>query len=310
MWSAPVGEGANRTRLISASVFIGAHVSIAGGLPNAVGRGVDLECDAIQIFNQSSRAWKPQNHTEQQVAEFREGVEGSRIEAVLIHAVYLINAASLEREVRQKSLEALKGALELGDRIGAAGVVLHPGSQKQQDYELCMSAVGEAIREVLAETDSCPLLLEDTAGAGGTLGRDLPELARLIELGGASDRIGVCLDCCHLLASGFEVRERDSLAEIVDELELEIGLERLRALHINDSAMPLGSNRDRHASLGEGELGDRGLRVFLSEPRFDGLPAVLETPGPDRSGPDVAEIRKAKRLRTEGIRNRRRAKKA
>ena len=171
-----------------------------------------------------------------------------------------------------------------------------------------MTAVGEAIRECLAETESCPLLLEDTAGAGGTLGRDLSELARLVELGGGDERIGLCLDCCHLLASGFEVRERQALSEIVDELELKIGLDRLKALHVNDSQMPLGSNRDRHASLGEGELGDRGLRVFLSEPRFEGLPAVLETPGPGQSGtgPDLAEVRKAKRLRREGLRNRKR----
>ena len=243
------------------------------------------------------------------MADFRAGVEESRIGPVLIHAVYLINAASLEKEVRSKSLEALKGALALGDRIGAAGVVLHPGSQKQRDYEECMAAAGEAIRECLAETENCPLLLEDTAGAGGTLGRDLSELARLVELGGADERIGLCLDCCHLLASGFEVRERDALSEIVDELELKIGLDRLKALHINDSQMPLGSNRDRHASLGEGEIGDRGLRVFLSEPRFEGLPAVLETPGPGQSGtgPDLAEVRKAKRLRREGVRNRKRS---
>ena len=227
MWSAPVGEGAKRTFLGSGGMLIGAHVSIAGGLPNAVARGVELECDAIQIFNQSSRQWKPQNHSDDQIAEFRDGIESSRIESVLIHAVYLINAASLEDEVRSKSLEALKAALALGDRIGAAGVVLHPGSQKQHDYEECMTAVGEAIRECLAETERCPLLLEDTAGAGGTLGRDLSELARLVELGGGDDRIGLCLDCCHLLASGFEVRERQALSEIVDELELKIGLDRL-----------------------------------------------------------------------------------
>ncbi|MEJ7876253.1 MAG: deoxyribonuclease IV, partial [Solirubrobacterales bacterium] len=220
-------------------MHIGAHVSIAGGLLRAVGRGVDLECDAIQIFNQSSRAWRLQAFNASDTAAFCDGIQSSRIEAVLIHAVYLINAASLDREVRSKSLEALKGALELGDRIGAAGVVLHPGSQKKEDYERCMKAAGEAISEALAETDSCPLLLEDTAGAGGTLGRDLSELARLVELGGADGRIGVCLDCCHLLASGFEVRERDSLSAIVDDLELKLGLERLRALHINDSQMPL-----------------------------------------------------------------------
>jgi deoxyribonuclease IV len=304
-----VGEGAKRTFLGSGVMLIGAHVSIAGGLPNAVARGVELECESIQIFNQSSRQWKPQNHSDDAIEEFCEGIESSGIGSVLIHAVYLINAASLEDEVRSRSLEALKGALALGDRIGAAGVVLHPGSQKQRDYEECMAAVGEAIRECLAETESCPLLLEDTAGAGGTLGRDFSELARLVELGGAGERIGLCLDCCHLLASGFEVRKRGALSEIVDEFDLKIGLDRLKALHINDSRMPLGSNRDRHASLGEGELGDRGLRVFLSEPRFEGLPAVLETPGPGQSGtgPDLAEVRKAKRLRREGVRNRRRS---
>jgi deoxyribonuclease-4 len=288
-------------------MLIGAHVSIAGGLPNAVARGIEFECDAIQIFNQSSRQWKPQVHSDEAVAEFVEGVESSRIESVLIHAVYLINAASLDHEVRSKSLQALKGALALGDRIGAAGVVLHPGSQKQEDYDECMAAVGDAIRECLAETERCPLLLEDTAGAGGTLGRDLSELARLVELGGEDERIGLCLDSCHLLASGFEVRKRRELSEIVDELELKIGLDRLKALHVNDSQMPLGSNRDRHASLGHGELGDSGLRVFLSEPRFEGLPAVLETPPPgSKGGPDRSEVRKAKRLRREGLRNRQR----
>jgi deoxyribonuclease IV len=232
-------------------------------------------------------------------------MDDSRIGSVVLHAVYLINCASLEDEIRRKSLAALKGALALGDRIGAAGVVLHPGSQKGRDYDECMRAVGEALRESLAETERCPILLEDTAGAGGTLGRSLDELARLIELGGAGGRLGLCLDCCHMLASGFEVRRRDSLAAIVDELDTKIGLERLQALHINDSKMPLGSNRDRHAILGDGELGDRGLRVFLSEPRFDGLPALLET-GVE-GAPDRAEVRKAKRLRREGLANRRRS---
>ena len=289
------------------NVLIGAHVSTAGGLPNALTRGIERECDAIQIFPQSSRAWRPTAHSDADIVAFRNGVAGSRIQSVLIHAVYLINCASLEKEIRAKSLEALKAALTLGARIGADGVVLHPGSQKGRDYDECMLAVGAAIREVLAETEGCALLLEDTAGANGTLGRNFDELARIMELGGAGDRLGVCLDSCHLLASGFEVRKRASLSQIVDEFDAKVGLGRLRALHINDSKMPLGSNRDRHANLGAGELGESGLRVFLSEPRFDGLPAVLETPGSDASGSDVEEIRKAKRLRREGLRNRRRS---
>ena len=307
MCRAPVGEGAKRTTFEAEdTVLIGAHVSTAGGLPHALERGIERECDSIQIFHQSSRAWRATVHSDPDVAEFRGRMDASRVDAVLIHAVYLINCASLEEEVRAKSLTALKGALRLGDRIGATGVVLHPGSQKGRDYDECMRAVGSALREALAESERCPILLEDTAGAMGTLGRDLDELARLVELGGAGERLGLCLDCCHMLASGFEVRDRLSLEATVDELDAKIGLERLRALHVNDSKMPLGSNRDRHANVGEGEIGPRGMRVFLSEPRFEGLPAVLETPGPDRSGPDLAEVRRTRRLRREGLSNRRR----
>jgi deoxyribonuclease-4 len=291
---------------LSTEVLIGAHVSIAGGLANAVERGVERECDAIQIFHQSSRMWRPTAYSDDDVAEFREALAASRVELVVIHAVYLINLASLEDEVRAKSLTALEGALTLGDRIGAAGVVLHPGATKGRDYEKCMRAVGEALREVLAETDRCSILLEDTAGAGGTLGRSFDELARLIELGGCGKRLGLCLDSCHLLASGFEVRRRDPLAAVIDELDAKIGLDRLKALHVNDSLMPLGSNRDRHALLGEGELGERGLRVFLSEPRFDRIPTFLET-GPEGGGPDLAQVRLARRLRREGLANRRRS---
>jgi deoxyribonuclease IV len=287
-------------------VLIGAHVSIAGGLANAVERGIERECDAIQIFHQSSRMWRPTAYSDDDVAEFRDALDRSRIELVVIHAVYLINCASLEDEIRAKSLTALKGALVLGDRIGAAGVVLHPGATKGQDYEQCMQAVGAALKECLAETDRCPILLEDTAGAGGTLGRSFDELARLIELGGGDGRLGVCLDSCHLLASGFEVRRRDALTAVVDELDEKVGLDRLKALHVNDSLTPLGSNRDRHALLGEGEIGERGLRVFLSETRFEGVPTFLET-GPEGGGPDLAQVRLARRLRREGRANRRRS---
>ena len=290
-------------------MLIGAHVSIAGGLRNAVERGIERECDSIQIFHQSSRAWRPNVYTDDDVAEFSAALGASRIESVAIHAVYLINCASGEDEIRAKSLTAIKGALSLGDRIGALGVVLHPGAQKGRDYEESMAAVGAALREALAETDRCPILLEDTAGAGGTLGRDFDELARLIELGGAGDRLGLCLDSCHLLASGFEVRRREALAGVVEELDAKVGLGRLKALHVNDSKMPLGSNRDRHATLGDGELGEKGLRVFLSEPRFEGLPALLET-GPAGSGPDLEQVRIARRLRREGLANRRRRRRA
>jgi deoxyribonuclease-4 len=285
-------------------MLIGAHVSTAGGLSRAVERGAERGCDAIQIFHQSSRAWRPTVRSDEEIAEFRDALDASAMDVVVIHAVYLINCASMEDEIRGKSLTSLTHALRLGDRIGAGGVVLHPGAQKGCPYDDCMRLVGDALREVLDESEGCPLLLEDTAGATGTLGRDFDELARLVELGGGGERLGICLDCCHLLASGFEIRTPDSLGVVIDEFEAKLGIHRLGCLHVNDSAMPLGSNRDRHANLGEGELGRAGLRAFLSEPRFDGLPALIETPGFDKKGPDTEQVRLAKRLRREGLKAR------
>ena len=285
-------------------MLIGAHVSAAGGLPKAVERGVESDSDAIQIFNQSSRAWRLVERSDEEVAEFREAIDASRIQAIVIHAVYLINIASRDEVIRGKSLAALSDALRLGDRIGAAGVVLHPGAQAGADYEECMAAIGEGIRKVLGESESCHLLLEDTAGHTGTIGRDFDELARLVELGGGDDRIGMCLDCCHLFASGFEIQTPDALATVVDEFDSKVGLGRLRALHINDSKMPFGSNRDRHADIGEGELGRAGIRTFLSEPRFDALPTLIETRAAASEKTGRKEVRLAKRLRREGLKKR------
>jgi deoxyribonuclease IV len=186
-------------------------------------------------------------------------------------------------------------ALRVGDAIGAVGVVLHPGSQVKEPYEASMKRVGEALRHALGESERCPLLLENTAGAGGTLGRTFEELQRLLELGGGHDRLGICIDCCHMFASGFDISTRKKLTAVVDDCVETLGLERLGCLHVNDSQVPLGSNRDRHAVLGEGELGEAGLAAFLSEPRFEGLPALLETK------PDTQQMAVARKLRKRGL---------
>ncbi|HUA06185.1 MAG TPA: deoxyribonuclease IV [Solirubrobacteraceae bacterium] len=280
-------------------MLIGAHVSNAGGLPKAVERGVERGCEAIQIFNQSPRMWRPTAYGEDDFAEFREAMSASPIKAVMIHAVYLINCATEDREMRKKSLTSLLQSLRVGTGIGAIGVVLHPGSAKTGDVSKAIKRAGKVIQEALAETDECPLLLEDTAGAGGTLGRSFEELAELIDAGGSGKRLGICLDSCHLYASGYDVSTRDSLAEVVDEFDRIVGCERLGALHVNDSAVPLGSNRDRHAIMGEGDLGEKGCAVFISEPRFDKLPGVLET-GRDHGSPAAEDVALAKKLRTRG----------
>jgi deoxyribonuclease-4 len=282
-------------------VLIGAHVSTAGGLANAVERGVERDCEAIQIFHQSPRMWRPTAYTEDDFEAFREAMAGSPLKAVVIHAVYLINCASKEPPVRRKSLASLQHALRIGDGIGAAGVVLHAGARKGEPYGSSLRRAGKAIREALESSERCPILLENTAGTQGPLGRDFGELAELMDAAGGGKRLGACLDCCHLLASGFEIRSPEALAGVVDDFDAEVGLDRLRCLHVNDSKVPLGANLDRHANLGEGELGRRGLRPFLSEPRFEALPALIETPGPDGKGPDRKEVRVAKRLRKEGM---------
>ncbi|MEA2438791.1 MAG: deoxyribonuclease [Thermoleophilaceae bacterium] len=283
-------------------MLVGGHVSTSGGLVKAWERGVEFGCEALQIFNQSPRMWRPTQWKDDDIAEFRERMADGPIKSVVIHAVYLINAASKDPEVRSKSLNSLAHALRVGDAIGADGVVFHPGSTVGEPLEEAIDRVGDAIRHVLGESERCPLLLEDTAGAGGTIGRDFHELARLIELGGGGERLGICLDCCHMYASGYDISTADKLAEVIDDCVSIVGLERLQCLHVNDSQVALGSNRDRHATLPNGELGTRGLSAFLSEPRFEGLPALLET----KLSAEQVEI--AKKLRKNGLAARKRRK--
>ncbi|MGB7684590.1 MAG: deoxyribonuclease IV [Solirubrobacterales bacterium] len=287
-------------------MLIGAHVSTAGGLDKAIERGEELGCESIQIFNQSPRMWRPTAHGEEDFARFREAMAASRVEAVVIHAVYLINCASKDRELRKKSLTSLTHALRIGDAIGAAGVVLHPGAQKGEPLGPSMKRAAKTIAAALKDSERCPLLLEQTAGHKGLLGRDFDQTAELIEGAGGGKRLGLCLDSCHLFVQGYDITDETHLGAVLDEADEKVGLERLQCLHVNDAAAPLGSCRDRHANIGKGEMGRRGLSAFLSEPRFEGLPATLETPGPKKKGSSRAEVTAAKRLRREGLERRER----
>ena len=287
-------------------MLIGAHVSPAGGPAKAVGRGTERGARAIQIFNQNPRAWKPTVYSDEQVGAFRDAMAGSDVDALLIHAVYLLNAASEDADIRQKTLVSLTTSLQAGDALGAHAVVLHAGSAKAGDVGRAIARAGEVIAEALAESEHCPLHLENTAGAGGTLGRSFTELAALIEAAGGGKRLGLCLDSCHLYASGYDIRTAEGLTATLEDCVSNVGLERLGSLHLNDSQVGLGSNRDRHAIVGEGELGEDGCAVFLSEPRFDGLPCVLETPGPDKKGPTAEELALCGKLRKRGLARRKR----
>jgi deoxyribonuclease-4 len=285
-------------------MFVGAHVSTAGGLDKAVERGDERGCEAIQIFNQSPRMWRPTNYGEDDFAAFKEAMEASKVETVIIHAVYLINTASKDRELSKKSQAALTHALRIGDGIGAAGVVLHPGSTLGGPLKPSLKRAAKVIKAALKDTDHCKLLLEQTAGHKGLIGRNFDETAELIDLAGGGKRLGLCLDSCHMFVQGYDITDEEHLAAVLDEADEKVGIERLGAVHVNDAAAPLGSCRDRHANIGKGEMGRKGLAAFLSEPRFEGLPATLETPGPEKKGSSKAEVTLARRLRREGLKRR------
>src|SRR3954447_3007744 len=304
MCSAPVGEGANLNRGFSSVMLIGAHVSTAGGLDKAIERGAQLGCESIQIFHQSPRMWRPTRYGPDDFAAFREAMDASPVDAVIIHAVYLINCATKDKELRKKSLTSLTHALRIGDGIGAAGVVLHPGAQKGEPHGPSMKRAGKVIAEALKETDHCRLLIEQTAGHKGLLGRNFDETAQLIEIAGSGPRRGLCLDSCHLFVQGYDITDESHLGAVLDEADAKVGLSRLGAVHVNDAAVPLGACLDRHANIGKGEMANRGLPPSLPDPPFDALPATLETPGPEKKGSSKAEVTLAKRLRREGLKRR------
>jgi deoxyribonuclease-4 len=281
-------------------MLIGAHVSPAGGPAKAVERGVERGCQAIQIFNQSPRQWKPTVYDDEKVSAFHEAMADSDVDALLIHAVYLLNLATEDKEMRKKSITSLVASLRAGSALGAVAVVLHPGSALKGGVDGAVKRAAKAIAEALKESEKCPLHLENTAGAGGTLGRTFEELAALIDGAGGGKRLGACLDSCHLFASGYDIRTADGLGEVLDEFDRVVGLDRLGSLHVNDSMTKLGSNRDRHANLGDGELGARGCAAFLSEPRFEGLACVFEGPGATGKAVDKPDVDNMYKLRRQG----------
>jgi deoxyribonuclease-4 len=279
-------------------MLIGAHVSTSGGFLKVLERAEDTRSDAIQIFNQSPRMWRPTKYTAEDFAAYREAVKETRLQAVMIHMIYLINPATGDREMRKKSLTSLVHALRVAEGIDAIGVVVHPGALKQDTRAVAKKRAIALLKEALAETESARIIYENTAGSPQLLGLDFDETAELIEKTGK--RTGLCIDSCHLHATGYDVRSAEGVSELADEIEAKVGTENLRAIHLNDSRDERGSNRDRHAAIGKGKIGRKGFRAFLGEPRFQGLPAVSETPGPEGHGPDRKEIQLLRRLRREG----------
>lgn len=280
---------------------IGAHVSSSGGIHTAIDRAVGIGAESLQLFTQSPRMWRPTNHDPATFEQFRERRAETGMGGVLCHALYLCNLAAPDDAIYEKSVAAMRNTMEVGCAIGADAVVFHVGSHLGAGFEAGLERVLPAMEQVLElSNDTTWLLMENSAGTGGTIGRSVDELATIFERLDRHPHLGVCLDSCHLYASGVDVTDPVALDACLDSLDASMGLDRLRALHVNDSATPLGSNRDRHANMLEGLLGEK-LGVFLGHPRLQGLPAVLETAGPEQRGPDAAEVRKAKEIRERAL---------
>jgi deoxyribonuclease IV len=282
-------------------MLLGAHVSTSGGIHTAVDRIESFGGDAMQVFTQSPRAWRPTNHDPAHFERFKERRAEADVGAVLCHALYLINLASPKRDVHAKSVASLLNTIDVACAIDADGVVFHVGSHLGAGFEAGLELVVPALRQGLERcSGTTRLLIENSAGAGGTMGRSIDELCLLVDALGGHPRVGVCLDTCHLWVSGVDVTDRAALDSTLAELDARIGLDRLRALHVNDTKEPLESNRDRHANLGEGVLAEK-LAVFLGHPLLQELPAVLETPGKDGRGPDADDVSALKALHARAL---------
>ncbi len=255
-------------------------MSVAGGLPRAVDRAVAHGCEALQIFAKNANQWRGRIIPPDEVREFRARVAASGIAPVVSHASYLINLATVDRALRRQSVAAMGDELDRAEALGLLGVVLHPGCYTAGNEADGLTLIAEAILELLRarRRGSTMILLEHTAGQGTSLGYTFEQLASMIAKTGGHKRVGVCLDTCHLLASGYDIVSPEGYAATFKQFGRLVGFDRLRVFHLNDSKKPLGSRIDRHEHIGDGCLGLEPFRRIVNDRRFQGLPMLLETP--------------------------------
>jgi len=275
---------------------VGAHVGASGGLTTAFERAQGIGAETIQIFGAPPQTWRRRNIRPDECEAFRAGMAETGIEPVFIHGVYLINLAN--PELLAKSAEALGGDLRLASAIAAKGVIFHVGSHKGAGFDQTLPQIADALRRVLGETpDDAWVILENSAGMGGSVGSKFNELGAIMEAVG-SPRLKVCLDTEHAYAAGYNVAEGEGLEEAMREFEREIGLDQLVAVHANDSKIALGGGVDRHDNIGEGHIGRAGFEVIMAHPAFREVPFLLEVPGfGDAGGPDKPNVDILKEIR-------------
>ncbi len=283
-------------------MLIGAHVNSSGGVWKAIANGVEIGCEAVQFFAGSPRTWAPHLYKDGDAARFREARAASPIRFVVIHTIYLINLASPNDEFYEKSVTALLGAVVAAEQLGAEAVVTHVGSHHGAGFGAGLERVQAALRRALQQSEGSPvrILLENTAGAGGTMGVDFDELGAMIAAADAHPRLGICLDTAHLYEAGCDLRTAAGLDAALARLAAACGSERLVMLHLNDSKTPMGSNRDRHENIGDGELGLEAFRAIVGHPALADIPGILEVPGFTGDGPDRRNVYILRELRGGG----------
>ena len=277
--------------------LVGAHVSAAGSIDRAVANALKIEAEAIQIFGAAPQSWRRKQHDDESVAAFRRGAEEAGIGPNFIHGIYLTNLASQDTGNMEKGIESLTAELRLASRLGIAGVIFHVGSHKGIGFEEMLPQVIDAMKQVLdGAPDDVMLCIENSAGAGNSIGSTWEEIGAIID-GVGSEQVKVCLDTCHAFSAGYDLRDAEVLDRLMTEFDQEIGVERLVAVHANDSKTELQSGRDRHENIGEGTIGKQGFLNVLAHPAFQQAPFLLEVPGFEDKGPDAKNVGILKKLR-------------
>jgi deoxyribonuclease IV len=287
---------------------VGAHVRGGGKLIPSLEYGEEIGATSIQVFTQSPRMWKPSQYAPEVLRGYREAeAQHPTITDTFCHATYLINLATGDGDLYEKSVECLTHNLSVARGMGSSGLVLHVGSHKGAGFDSVVRQIAEAFERALAEADpapegipSCPILIENAAGNDGPVGRTFEEIGLLIDACNGDDRLELCIDTQHLWASGFDYSTIEGTERLINEVDRTVGLQRLRCFHFNDSKIELGGNRDRHANIGEGTIGERGLAPLVGHPSIRDLPLLLEVPG-DGDGPRAIDVAIGKRVVDAGI---------
>ena len=260
-------------------ILLGAHISISGGFHKAIEKGEEIGCTAIQIFTKSGRSWFAKEITQQEIDKFQETLKKSSIKSVIAHSAYLINLGSPKKEIEQKSIKGLKLELERCDQLSIPFLVIHPGAHLKSGEEKCLEQIAKNLSDILKKhKGKTKILLETTAGQGTNVGYKFEHLQKILNLSKEKNKMGVCLDTCHIFSAGYDIGTTKGYEKVMSEFSKTIGLKNLKVIHLNDSKTNLNSRKDRHENLGKGTIPISSFRLIMNDKRFEKIPKILETP--------------------------------